>query len=101
MNPLLNLVSAQASAMDAYAILAEKGIDLLICDIEMPNMSGRHRLRFDIDKGISGFDYRFGRGESLDKREGERDALLHFLSIKGPLSTFTKKRLSMCVERRF
>ena len=40
MNPLLNLVSAQASAMDAYAVLAEKDIDLLICDIEMPSMSG-------------------------------------------------------------
>lgn len=40
MNPILNLVGSCASAMEAYAMLAETPIDLLICDIEMPEMSG-------------------------------------------------------------
>lgn len=40
MNPLLNLVGVCGSAMEAYAKLVEGEIDLLICDIEMPHMSG-------------------------------------------------------------
>lgn len=40
MNPLLNLVGVCGSAMEAYAKLVEGEIDLLICDIEMPDMSG-------------------------------------------------------------
>ena len=40
MNPLLNLVGVCDSAMQAYAKLVEEDIDLLICDIEMPDMSG-------------------------------------------------------------
>lgn len=39
-NPLLNLVGVCDSAMQAYAKLVEEDIDLLICDIEMPDMSG-------------------------------------------------------------
>lgn len=39
-NPLLNVVGSCASAMDAYGELAEGNIDLLISDIEMPDMSG-------------------------------------------------------------
>lgn len=40
MNPLLNLVAVCGSAMEAYGVLAEKNIDLLISDIEMPHLSG-------------------------------------------------------------
>lgn len=40
LNPLLDLLGISASALEAYAVLAEKEIDLLICDIEMPDMSG-------------------------------------------------------------
>lgn len=40
LNPLLNLVGVCDSAMQAYAKLVEGDIDLLICDIEMPDMSG-------------------------------------------------------------
>jgi DNA-binding LytR/AlgR family response regulator len=40
MNPLLNLVAVCGSAMDAYGVLAEKNIDLVISDIEMPHLSG-------------------------------------------------------------
>ncbi len=40
LNPLLDLVGISASALEAYAVLAEKEIDLLLCDIEMPDMSG-------------------------------------------------------------
>lgn len=40
MNPLLNLVGVCDSAMQAYAKLVDEDIDLLICDIEMPEMSG-------------------------------------------------------------
>ena len=39
-NPILNVVASCASAMDAYGKLVEGSIDLLICDIEMPDMSG-------------------------------------------------------------
>lgn len=39
-NPLLNLVGVCESAMEAYGKLAEEEIDLLICDIEMPEVSG-------------------------------------------------------------
>ncbi len=40
MNPSLNLVGMCSSAMEAYAIMIEKEIDLIVCDIEMPEMSG-------------------------------------------------------------
>lgn len=40
MNPLLNLMGICGSAMEGYAKLVEGNIDLLICDIEMPEMSG-------------------------------------------------------------
>lgn len=40
MNPLLRVVGVCSSAMEAYARLAENDIDLLICDIELPDMSG-------------------------------------------------------------
>lgn len=40
MNSLLNLVGTATSAMDAYSQLTEQEVDLLICDIEMPDMSG-------------------------------------------------------------
>lgn len=45
MNPLLKLVGTCASAMDAYAVLAETEVDLLICDIEMPTLSGLSFLK--------------------------------------------------------
>lgn len=40
MNPLLELVGVCGSMMEGYAKMAEKEVDLLICDIEMPEMSG-------------------------------------------------------------
>lgn len=40
MAPILNLVGSCASAMNAYALLTEQEVDLLICDIAMPDMSG-------------------------------------------------------------
>ena len=40
LNPLLNLVGTCDSAMQAYEKLLETDIDLLICDIEMPDMTG-------------------------------------------------------------
>jgi DNA-binding LytR/AlgR family response regulator len=40
MNPVLNLVAVCASAMEAYAYLSDKTIDLIISDIEMPPFSG-------------------------------------------------------------
>jgi DNA-binding LytR/AlgR family response regulator len=40
MNPALNLVGVCGSAMEAYAKMMELEVDLLICDIEMPDMSG-------------------------------------------------------------
>lgn len=40
MIPSLNLVAVCASAIEGYARLSESDIDLLICDIEMPDMSG-------------------------------------------------------------
>ena len=40
LNPLLDLIGISASALDAYAVLAEKAVDLLICDIEMPQING-------------------------------------------------------------
>lgn len=40
MNPLLNLIGACESAIEAYGVLAEKNIDLMISDIEMPHLSG-------------------------------------------------------------
>ena len=38
MNPVLELVGAYESAMEGYAVMAENEIDLLICDIEMPDL---------------------------------------------------------------
>jgi two-component system, LytTR family, response regulator LytT len=38
--PILNLVGTCPSAMEAYARLAHEEIDLLICDIEMPQVTG-------------------------------------------------------------
>jgi DNA-binding LytR/AlgR family response regulator len=40
MNPALSLVGTCSSAMEGYAKITEMEIDLLICDIEMPDMSG-------------------------------------------------------------
>jgi two-component SAPR family response regulator len=40
MNPLLTLVGTCSSAMEGYAKMTENEIDLLICDIEMPDISG-------------------------------------------------------------
>lgn len=40
MNPVLKLVAACESAFEGYAKLTEHEIDLLICDIEMPDISG-------------------------------------------------------------
>ena len=40
MNPILELVGTCQSAMEGYAKLTEHEVDLLICDIEMPEMSG-------------------------------------------------------------
>jgi len=40
MNPVLKLVGVCESAFEAYAKLTEHEIDLLICDIEMPDISG-------------------------------------------------------------
>jgi two-component SAPR family response regulator len=39
-NPALALVGTCSSAMDGYAIMIETKIDLLICNVEMPDMSG-------------------------------------------------------------
>lgn len=39
-NPLIKVVGSCDSALAAYGILMEKDIDLLICDIEMPGMTG-------------------------------------------------------------
>ncbi|AFK04616.1 two component transcriptional regulator, LytTR family [Emticicia oligotrophica DSM 17448] len=40
MNPNLELVGVCSSAMEAYGKMAEVEVDLLICDIEMPDMTG-------------------------------------------------------------
>lgn len=40
MHPNLELVATCGSAMSAYAHLTDTEIDLMICDIEMPEMSG-------------------------------------------------------------
>lgn len=40
MNPILKLVAVCESAFEAYAKLTELEVDLLICDIEMPDISG-------------------------------------------------------------
>lgn len=45
LNPLLTLVGASASALEAYAVLATHEVDLLICDIEMPDMNGLEFVR--------------------------------------------------------
>ena len=40
MNPILELVGICGSAMEAYAKITENEVDLMICDIEMPEISG-------------------------------------------------------------
>lgn len=40
MNPALELVGTCSSAMEGYSKMMESEIDLLICDIEMPDMTG-------------------------------------------------------------
>lgn len=40
MNARLEVVGSCASAMEGYAKMAETDVDLLICDIEMPEISG-------------------------------------------------------------
>lgn len=45
LNPLLSLVGSCASALEAYALLTETEVDLLICDIEMPEMTGLEFVR--------------------------------------------------------
>jgi CheY-like chemotaxis protein len=39
-NPIVQVVGSCASALEAYGKLMENEIDLLICDIEMPDMTG-------------------------------------------------------------
>ena len=39
-NPILELVHVCGSAMEAYGVLAEQEVDLMICDIELPDMTG-------------------------------------------------------------
>ncbi|WP_080056641.1 LytR/AlgR family response regulator transcription factor [Spirosoma aerolatum] len=45
MNPLLELVGVCSSAIEAYAKLAQVEVDVLICDIELPDMSGLSLIR--------------------------------------------------------
>lgn len=45
LNPVLSLVGTCNSAMDAYAKMMELEIDLLICDIEMPDISGLNFIK--------------------------------------------------------
>lgn len=45
MHPLLKLVDTCDSAMDAYAKMMANDIDLLICDIEMPDLTGLGLVR--------------------------------------------------------
>lgn len=40
LHPSLQLVGIGSNALEGYQILAEKAIDLLICDIEMPEVNG-------------------------------------------------------------
>lgn len=40
LHPSLQLVEIGSNALEGYQILAEKAIDLLICDIEMPEVNG-------------------------------------------------------------
>ena len=39
-NPILNVIASCGSALEAYGKLADEDIDLLISDIEMPDLSG-------------------------------------------------------------
>ncbi|WP_080054550.1 LytR/AlgR family response regulator transcription factor [Spirosoma aerolatum] len=45
LNPLLNLTGVCASAMDAYALLAQGETSLILCDIEMPEINGLEFIR--------------------------------------------------------
>ena len=40
MNPVLELIGTFSSAMEGYSVMMEKEIDLMICDIEMPDITG-------------------------------------------------------------
>ncbi|MBL7817981.1 MAG: response regulator transcription factor [Saprospiraceae bacterium] len=44
-NPIIEVVGSCTSALEAYGELMEKDIDLLICDIEMPEMTGLDLIR--------------------------------------------------------
>ena len=46
LHPSLQLVGIGSNALEGYQILAEKAIDLLICDIEMPEWEGFLLLSF-------------------------------------------------------
>jgi len=45
LNPLLSLVGTSGLALEAYALLTSTEVDLLICDIEMPDMNGLQFVR--------------------------------------------------------
>ncbi|AQG79994.1 LytR/AlgR family response regulator transcription factor [Spirosoma montaniterrae] len=45
MNPLLHLIGSCSSAMEAYALMTGHEVDLLLCDIEMPEISGLAFIR--------------------------------------------------------
>ena len=45
MNPLLELVGVCSTAIETYAKLAQVEVDVLICDIELPDMSGLSLIR--------------------------------------------------------
>ncbi|WP_435355425.1 LytR/AlgR family response regulator transcription factor [Emticicia sp. SJ17W-69] len=45
LNPVLTLIGTCNSAMDAYSKMIESEIDLLICDIEMPDISGLNFIK--------------------------------------------------------
>ena len=44
-NSVLELVGTCTSALEAYPLIAEQDIDLLICDIKMPDLSGLSFIR--------------------------------------------------------
>lgn len=49
-NPILHLVGVCSSAMEAYGQLSEDNIQLIICDIEMPEVSGLELAKSVQDK---------------------------------------------------
>ncbi|WP_245877956.1 response regulator [Spirosoma fluviale] len=48
MHPLLELVDTCDSAMDAYAKMKVHDIDLLVCDIEMPDKHGSESTEWSV-----------------------------------------------------